>query len=164
MYTRSNIQPGMTVRDRDGHKLGHVILVDDEAFFVEKGLFFPRDYLCRFADVAEVRGDDVVLAHGRDDLLRHDVTTTASAGTEDLTGAGVTSADTNVDELRSLDASVPVASSVAAARRTEGASATAGAGPVAGAAVSSAERRVPLGADAGEVRYAADREDPKRPF
>jgi uncharacterized protein (TIGR02271 family) len=63
------IRKGMTVHSSDGERLGKVVSVSTDSFIVEKGFFFPVDYTCRFADVADVRGDDeVVLRLSRTDL------------------------------------------------------------------------------------------------
>ena len=55
------IREGMTVRSADGEKLGRVIRCDQDAFIIEKGFFFPKDYIVRY-DQASVRGDEVLLA------------------------------------------------------------------------------------------------------
>lgn len=55
------IREGMTVRSSDGEKLGKVIRCDQDAFIIEKGFFFPKDYIVRY-DQASVRGDEVLLA------------------------------------------------------------------------------------------------------
>lgn len=70
MYQRSNIKEGMTVRSIDGEKLGRVFAVGDDSFEIEKGLFFPKDYLVRYAEVSEIRGDEIILTHGRESLQR----------------------------------------------------------------------------------------------
>jgi uncharacterized protein (TIGR02271 family) len=51
----------MTVRSTDGEKLGKVIACEADRFFIEKGFFFPKDYLARYEDVVTVSGDDVLL-------------------------------------------------------------------------------------------------------
>jgi uncharacterized protein (TIGR02271 family) len=55
------IREGMTVRSSDGEKLGKVIRCDADAFIIEKGFFFPKDYIVRY-DQASVRGDEVLLS------------------------------------------------------------------------------------------------------
>jgi hypothetical protein len=70
MYQRSHIKEGMTVRSLDGHKLGKVYAVGDTEFHIEKGLFFPKDYSCRFSEISDIRGGDIILTHGRDSLHR----------------------------------------------------------------------------------------------
>src|SRR5512140_194666 len=60
MDTRE-IREGMTVRSSDGQKLGKVIRCGADEFIVEKGFFFPKDYVVRY-DQASVSGDEVMLA------------------------------------------------------------------------------------------------------
>jgi uncharacterized protein (TIGR02271 family) len=58
----------MTVRSTDGEKLGKVIACEADRFFIEKGFFFPKDYVARYDDVGEVRGDEILLRHTRAEL------------------------------------------------------------------------------------------------
>ncbi len=60
MDTRG-IAEGMTVRGQDGQKLGKVIECAADAFVVEKGLFFPKDYSIRYDQVTDVKGGEVYL-------------------------------------------------------------------------------------------------------
>lgn len=93
MFGRSGIREGMVVRSSDGEKLGKVFAVGDDAFHIEKGLFFPKDYLCRYSDISDIRGDEIILASGRDalrDLGREDKYATTTGTTAGLGGgAGV---------------------------------------------------------------------------
>lgn len=68
MYQSQGIKEGMTVRSIDGHKLGKVYSVGEREFFVEKGIFFPKDYAVRFGEISELRDGDIILAHGKDSL------------------------------------------------------------------------------------------------
>jgi uncharacterized protein (TIGR02271 family) len=63
------IREGMVCRSADGDKLGKVIQLGEDTFMIEKGLLFPRDYLCRFADVIEVRDDEIFLARRKEELV-----------------------------------------------------------------------------------------------
>jgi uncharacterized protein (TIGR02271 family) len=72
------IQEGMTVRSTDGEKLGKIIACEADRFLVEKGFFFPKDYLVRMEDVAEIRADEVLLRLSGAQLRE------ASAGIADL--------------------------------------------------------------------------------
>lgn len=65
-----SISEGMNVWSLEGDKLGKVIQRGTDGFIIEKGIFFPKDYLCRYEDVAEIRGDDVYLARRKEDLQR----------------------------------------------------------------------------------------------
>ena len=45
----------MVVRSIDGEKLGKVFAVGDGEFHIEKGLFFPKDYLVRYSEISDIR-------------------------------------------------------------------------------------------------------------
>jgi uncharacterized protein (TIGR02271 family) len=66
MMDRSQIREGMAVYSSDGEKLGKVLTCDQSTFVIEKGFFFPKDYIARYDHVADVRGDDVHLSLTRD--------------------------------------------------------------------------------------------------
>ncbi|WP_257453511.1 hypothetical protein [Archangium lipolyticum] len=68
MYQRTDIKEGMTVRSVDGHKLGKVYAVGETEFHIEKGLFFPKDYAVRYAEISELRNGEIILAHGKESL------------------------------------------------------------------------------------------------
>jgi hypothetical protein len=68
MYQRNDIKEGMTVRSVDGHKLGKVYAVGETEFHIEKGLFFPKDYAVRYAEISDLRNGEIILAHGKDSL------------------------------------------------------------------------------------------------
>ncbi|HET9450172.1 MAG TPA: YsnF/AvaK domain-containing protein [Aggregicoccus sp.] len=70
MFERSRVKEGMVVRSQDGEKLGRVYSVADDTFIIEKGLFFPKDYVVRLSEVAGERGGELILSHGRDSLRR----------------------------------------------------------------------------------------------
>jgi uncharacterized protein (TIGR02271 family) len=78
---RANIREGMVVRSGDGEKLGKVVHCGPDLFIIEKGLFFPKDYECRYDDVTEVRGDEIFLRLLRDQL---------GLPLQERTGAGTT--------------------------------------------------------------------------
>lgn len=67
-FERANVREGMPVRSADGEKLGKVIMVRDQDFTIEKGFFFPKDYLVRYSDIQNIEGDEITLAHGREAL------------------------------------------------------------------------------------------------
>lgn len=64
----ANIREGMTVLDCDGEKLGKVVELRADDIIVEKGLFFPKDRSIGYAEIAEIRGDEIYLACARDML------------------------------------------------------------------------------------------------
>jgi len=68
MFQRSSVREGLAVRSQDGEKLGKVVAVEDDSFFIEKGFFFPKDYRVRYADIQDIRGDEIILLHGIQNL------------------------------------------------------------------------------------------------
>ena len=70
MAERWVIREGMGVRSAEGEYLGRVSAVGDTHFELEPGLVSLRDYDVAHEAVLAVRGDDVVLRHGREDLVR----------------------------------------------------------------------------------------------
>ncbi|WPB79372.1 YsnF/AvaK domain-containing protein [Archangium violaceum] len=91
MFQRTQLREGMTVRSVDGEKLGKVFSLGDDTFHIEKGLFFPKDYLVRYADISDIRDGEIILMHGRESLRNLSDTdtygTTAGYGTT-TTGLG----------------------------------------------------------------------------
>lgn len=106
MIKRSDIKEGMTVKSIDGEKLGKVFAVSDGEFHIEKGMFFPKDYLVRYAEVSDIRNGEIYLNHGREALSGlADGGTLAGQGTGALgataAGAGLkTGAQKTVDVTR----------------------------------------------------------------
>lgn len=68
MDQHDGIKEGMIVRSIDGHRLGKVYAVGESEFHIEKGLFFPKDYSVRYAEVSEVVDGEIILAHGKESL------------------------------------------------------------------------------------------------
>lgn len=68
MIKRNDIKEGMTVRSSDGEKLGKVFAVSEGEFHIEKGMFFPKDYLVRYLEVSDIRNGEIYLNHGREAL------------------------------------------------------------------------------------------------
>jgi uncharacterized protein (TIGR02271 family) len=62
------IRKGMVVHSSDGERLGKVVAVRADTIIIEKGFFFPTDYTCRTSDIAEVRGEEVILRLARSQL------------------------------------------------------------------------------------------------
>jgi len=65
---RDDITDGMLVRSRDGHRLGMVIQCNPDSFQVEKGIFFPEEYLASYADVFDVTEGEIHLKHDAESL------------------------------------------------------------------------------------------------
>lgn len=64
-----DVREGMVVRTADGERLGTVVRRGEDTFVIEKGLLLPRDYIARYEDVAEVRGEEVRLRRTREDMI-----------------------------------------------------------------------------------------------
>lgn len=90
MYQRMNVSEGMTVRSIDGEKLGKVFAVQEGEFLIEKGLFFPKDYVCRYSEISDIRDGEIILVHGREGLHRFsfDEDRGVLAGTGGTAGVG----------------------------------------------------------------------------
>ena len=109
MFDRTGIREGMVVRSADGEKLGKVFAVGDDAFHIEKGLFFPKDYVARFSDITDVRDGEIILASGRDALRSADeasyASTSTSSSTTTGTGLGATGPGSRSDSYANADLS-----------------------------------------------------------
>ncbi|RYZ42201.1 MAG: DUF2382 domain-containing protein [Myxococcaceae bacterium] len=69
MINRSQIKEGMVVLSSDGEKLGKVFAISDGEFHIEKGMFFPKDYLVRYSEVQGLDKDGrIILNHGKEAL------------------------------------------------------------------------------------------------
>ena len=73
MYQRSDIKEGMTVRSIDGEKLGRIFAVQEGEFLIEKGLFFPKDYVCSYSEISDIRDGEIFLMHGKEGLHRFSI-------------------------------------------------------------------------------------------
>ncbi len=94
MIKRNDIKEGMTVRSSDGEKLGKVFAVSEGEFHIEKGMFFPKDYLVRYAEVSDIRNGEIFLNHGREALRGLADSTDLSAGRGSGTSVGAVGATT----------------------------------------------------------------------
>ncbi|HYO65264.1 MAG TPA: YsnF/AvaK domain-containing protein [Archangium sp.] len=125
MFQRTQLREGMTVRSIDGEKLGRVFSLGDDAFHIEKGLFFPKDYLVRYADISDIRDGEIILLHGRENLRSlsgADKYGTASTGYDTTTTGLGTSAGlgtTGLGSDTSLRADASIKDRSWDARRTE---------------------------------------------
>jgi uncharacterized protein (TIGR02271 family) len=52
---------GQQVRSRDDENLGKVVSATDDSFMIEKGFFFPKDFVVRYSDISDVRDGVVFL-------------------------------------------------------------------------------------------------------
>ena len=62
------IREGMEVWSVDGHKLGKVVAIQSDSFVIEKGVWFPKDYILSADTIDEVRESSIVLSQRRDEL------------------------------------------------------------------------------------------------
>src|SRR4051794_18662837 len=78
----STIHEGATVFDANGDKLGKVHTVEADQFIVEKGFFFPTDYIVPSSVVTRVTEDEVYLSVTKDEAIdRGDAWTTSDVTT-----------------------------------------------------------------------------------
>jgi uncharacterized protein (TIGR02271 family) len=64
-----DVREGMIVHTADGERLGTVVHRGDDTFVIEKGRLLPRDFIARYDEIAEVRGDEVRLRRTRDEMI-----------------------------------------------------------------------------------------------
>lgn len=86
--------PGLEVHDTNGDKIGKIIEVNDDSFVVEKGFFFPKDYVIPLMVVDRVDEDDHVILTVPKENLTEDVAGERSSA--DLELAGSTSFDPTI--------------------------------------------------------------------
>jgi len=92
---RFNISKGATVYDANGDKLGKVIDVQGQSLVVEKGFFFPTDYIVPTSLVTSATDDEVRLSVTKDQAIDSnqsiddttDYGTTVTDSTAPLSGA-----------------------------------------------------------------------------
>ncbi|WP_342376653.1 DUF2382 domain-containing protein [Myxococcus stipitatus] len=104
MFQRSDIKEGMVVRSIDGEKLGKVFAMGDDAFHIERGLFFPKDYRVAFTDVSELRDGEVILTRGKESLQQ------VSEAQATRASEGRTVTETTTTRIREADIEAPAAS------------------------------------------------------
>jgi uncharacterized protein (TIGR02271 family) len=61
-YDGSRVRVGMKAISNRGEHLGRVLSKDDQGFIIEKGVFFPKDYLLRYEYISDLRGDELIYA------------------------------------------------------------------------------------------------------
>ena len=59
---KSQVRVGMRAISNRGENLGRVLGRSDQGFIIEKGMFFPKDYLLRYEYITDIRGDQVIYA------------------------------------------------------------------------------------------------------
>jgi len=68
MSKHPGLTEGATVYAMDGEKLGKVTELGSDSFLVEKGMFFPKDFMVRYDDIQDVRDGEVHLNLAKNDL------------------------------------------------------------------------------------------------
>jgi uncharacterized protein (TIGR02271 family) len=90
----------MTVRTTDGEKLGKIISCQQSEFIIEKGFFFPKDYVLRFEDIAELRDGEVLLRHSAAQLRELGQTSAFAASDAAQSSATSTTASGASDQVK----------------------------------------------------------------
>jgi hypothetical protein len=83
LIDRSNVREGMTVYSSDGAKLGKVLTCDVSTFIIEKGFFFPKDYIARYSEVAELTDDGIRLTATKDSFQQRELGEAGTWGPEE---------------------------------------------------------------------------------
>jgi uncharacterized protein (TIGR02271 family) len=78
LIDRNRIREGMTVYSADGGKLGKVLTCGASTFIIEKGFFFPKDYVARYDEIADQTGDDIRLVATKDSFVNQEHRDTAA--------------------------------------------------------------------------------------
>jgi hypothetical protein len=66
---RRSIQAGMVVRSADGSRLGVVTACSNAHFYLRKGCINAEKYAAPYAEIAGVRGGDLILRRGLESLI-----------------------------------------------------------------------------------------------
>jgi uncharacterized protein (TIGR02271 family) len=98
---RWGVREGMAVFSSDGEKLGKVAAADASTFTIEKGFFFPKDYVARYDEIAGVTGDEIRLTLTKDAFIEM-----RESGAY---GYGITRGSTDTTRTSGEDIRVPVA-------------------------------------------------------
>ena len=98
-FDKSRVRPGMTAISTRGETLGKVARSDDQSFIIEKGTFFPKDYLLRYEYITDVRGDQLLYALEEARVSESDLKSAASAPVATAASVGaVPAAGTGIAE------------------------------------------------------------------
>jgi uncharacterized protein (TIGR02271 family) len=62
LKTHPNVKGEMVAYTRDGEKLGKVTTLNDDNVNIEKGFFFPRDFVVSYDDIVEVKGNEIIIS------------------------------------------------------------------------------------------------------
>ncbi len=56
-----NVKGDMVAYTRDGEKLGKVTALNEDSINIEKGFFFPRDFLVHYDNVVDINGNELII-------------------------------------------------------------------------------------------------------
>jgi uncharacterized protein (TIGR02271 family) len=59
---------GTPVYTQDDERLGKITHLDDDSFTVEKGIFFPKDFIIRYDDIQDIRDKGIYLNFTKNEL------------------------------------------------------------------------------------------------
>ncbi|MFL5813224.1 MAG: DUF2382 domain-containing protein [Bdellovibrionia bacterium] len=59
---------GTPVYTQDNERLGKITSLDDDSFTVEKGIFFPKDFVIRYDDIQDIQDKGIYLNLTKDEL------------------------------------------------------------------------------------------------
>lgn len=62
------VTEGTVVRCKDGEKLGKISTMNSDSFVVQKGLFFPKDFIFRYDDILTFADGELTVNAYKDDL------------------------------------------------------------------------------------------------
>jgi uncharacterized protein (TIGR02271 family) len=65
---KEQLREGMIVHSADGERLGKIVRCGPDGFVIEKGIFFKKEYIARYEDVASFDEDGVMLSRAKDEL------------------------------------------------------------------------------------------------
>jgi uncharacterized protein (TIGR02271 family) len=65
---RTLLRENMLVYSRDGEKLGKIVRLEPSSFIIEKGFFFPKDYVASIQHIEDIRSEDVILSLSKEEL------------------------------------------------------------------------------------------------
>jgi len=63
-----NLTEGTSVRSQDGEKLGKISAMNEDSFTVQKGFFFPKDFMFRYDDIEDFREGELVVNRSHQEL------------------------------------------------------------------------------------------------
>lgn len=79
-----NVKGEMIAYTRDGEKLGKVTTLNEDNLNIEKGFFFPRDFVVSYDDITEVRDNEIIISRQGTELRE-----LSGRGQEGLSGHGL---------------------------------------------------------------------------